>query len=82
MTSKIKSEEGPLNMDCIYHYTASLQMGKRGVGREDVLVLLYLCWPPVNLLGALGSLLQSGTRCQASGFSTSVVLFSGSNSLV
>lgn len=32
MTSKIKSEKGPLNMDCIYLYTASLHNGEKGNG--------------------------------------------------
>lgn len=82
MTGKIKSEEGPLNMDCSISIQPAFIMGKRGTGREDVLLdLVLLCatngrtaapaLAPVNSLGAPGSSLQSGSRCQASGFGTS-----------
>lgn len=63
-------------MDCICLYTARLRKGKRGAGREGVLLALVLLRAThggtaapvlalVNALGALGSKLQSGSRCQA-----------------
>lgn len=84
MTSKIKPEEDPKHGFRLSLYSQPSWWAKGELGREDVLYcwfwscvvpqmaeLLSLCWPLLNSLGALGSSLQFGSRCQASGFGTS-----------
>lgn len=93
MTSKINSEEGPVNMDCIYLYTASLHSGEKGNGEGGCAVRsgpgvchewqnCCTCAGPGELAGSPGEL--AAVWQQMSGFRLwhIIVLFCGSNSLV
>lgn len=83
ITSKIELQQGPKHGLHVSLYSQPSAWGKKGSGEGGCAVLFWscvvpqmaellcLCWPLVNSLGPLGSSLQFGSRCQASGFGTS-----------